>query len=560
MPARLPARAGVLGRLAVLLLAGTLAAACGGFGTAGTGRIAGSVSVSVNPSTAAMQPRSLGAASAPRVAPMGAPRFVPDELLVKFNPGASLQAADLHRRVGVTEVAQLLKGEIRLVRLAPGQALAAVQAAYRSDPRVAFAEPNYYRYSDAATPSQVVPNDTLYPDQWNFRRINAAAAWDVSRGSSLVVVAAIDKGVLPHEDLSGVFVGGHDFTDNSDSPTPKCSAPAEQGHGTAVASIIAAVTNNTRGVAGLNWGGSGGTKIMPLQIFSETGGICATTSARIVAAIQWAADHSARVINMSFGGQPGDPLVEAEQAAVNYAHNAGVTIVASAGNHGVEICTAQVGRWPVGYNNVIGVAATTQTDTRASYSNYGQCIDVAAPGGESNAAIPTASGTIASPNQYLNLAGTSFAAPHVAGLAALLIAKGVTSPGTIESILESTAQNLGPGLGAGLINAGSALGAPSPTHPMRVFGGTLSGNVITPVSAMVPVSSSGAYSLTIPAGTWTVFAWQDFNGSNLIDVGDMYGAAPGVSVGAGATTSGVNVSVAEVAPGTPPRTVGGSSP
>ncbi|HEU5303375.1 MAG TPA: S8 family serine peptidase, partial [Gemmatimonadales bacterium] len=220
--------------------------------------------------------------------------------MVKLKPGALLQSADLHRSAGTAEVKQLLKGTMSLVRVTTGEPLAAVLARYRSDPRVAYAEPNYYRYLATAPGLQATPNDPFYADQWHYGSIGLPSAWNAVTGSALVVVAVIDSGILPHEDLAGVTVAGFDFFNNDSNPAdPGCPAASDLSHGSHVAGTIAAATNNGRGVAGVNWGGAGRTRVMPLRIFGNIGGNCTTTSDRIVEAITYAADHSARVINMS---------------------------------------------------------------------------------------------------------------------------------------------------------------------------------------------------------------------------------------------------------------------
>jgi hypothetical protein len=153
------------------------------------------------------------------------------------------------------------------------------------------------------------------------------------------------------------------------------------------------------------------------------------------------------------------------------------------------------------------------------------------------------------------------ASPHVAGLAALLLSKGVTGPAAIQNLMQSSATDLGTGgydttFGWGLINAAAALGAPAVTNPVKAFAGTISGTVITLGSAIVTTASTGAYLLPdVVAGPWTVFAWQDTNGSGTINSGDLYGATPGVLVSAGTPSTGVNVSVREVPIGTSPITI-----
>jgi serine protease len=430
---------------------------------------------------------------------------------------------------------------------------------------VEFAEPNHIRYLMGAPRAPLaVPNDPGYPLQWHYGATNFPAAWDVTTGSSLVIVAVIDSGMLfGHPDMQGVTVAGWDFVDNDSNPQdPFCPAPDDFAHGTHVAGTVAAATNNMQGVAGTNWGGPGRTRIMPLRIFGNIGGQCGATSDDIIDAIEWAADHSARVINMSFGG-PG--FNAAEQTAVTYAFNTGVTLVAAAGNDNVSCSNA----YPANYANVIGVAATSILNTKASYSNFGTCVDLAAPGGDNTGDgdenddgepdfVLSPAGIPSNPADYFWSAGTSMASPHVAGLAALLISKGVAGPSSIETAMESTATNLGGSLGAGLINAAAAMGVAG-SRQVKVFAGTLSGNAITRTSDMVNAGANGAYVITnAQTGTWTVFGWQDTNGNGTIDPSDLYGSVAGIVVTSGAGPAGINFSVKEVPLTTTPITVSGT--
>ena len=552
-------------RIIVAAVVVLLAAGCGGGGAAapgtGPGSISGTVSVSVSLARAQAPAGRVGVSPTIRRVPAGAPLAVADEVLVKLRPGAALQAVEIHRQAGAAELKRASKTGISLVRITSGEPLAAVLARYRSDPRVAYAEPNYFRYL-AAT-----PNDPFYVDQWHYASVGLPAAWNTTTGSSLVVVAVIDSGILAHEDLAGVTVTGYDFFSNDPNPAdPGCPAASDLSHGSHVAGTIAAATNNALGVAGVNWGGPGRTKIMPLRIFGNISGQCTTTSDRIIDAIEYAADHSARVINMSFGG-PG--FSQMEQDAVTYAYNTGIVLVAAAGNTDPSGADC-AGVYPAAYANVIGVAATTLLNAKAPYSNFGTCVDLAAPGGDVTAdangdgfvdGVLSSSGTAASPNQYWFFQGTSMASPHVAGLAALLLSKGVTGPAAIQNLMQSTATDLGAGgydttFGGGLINAAAALGAPAATNAVKAFAGTISGTVITLGSAIVTASSTGTYLLPdVVAGPWTVFAWQDTNGSGPLEGGDLYGPTPGVLVSAGTPTTGVNVSVREVPTGTSPITI-----
>ncbi len=569
-----------LRRVVLLCAVVFISAACGAAGVAppvptptppgGTGSVSGTVGVSV--SLARTRARLPGARVNRNLwqAPPGAPQVVPDELLVKMRPGtAPADAAGLHRRLGTVEVRRLPRTGVSVVKITSGESVQAVMGKYRGQPSVLYAEPSYYRYLAALPPRtrpRAVPNDTFYGLQWHYQNVNLPAAWDVTTGSSLVVVAVIDTGILAHADLAGVTVAGYDFYGDDTNPAdPGCPNPTDLSHGSHVAGTIAAATNNGQGVAGVNWGGPGKTKIMPLRVFGNYGGACTATSADIIAAIEYAADHSARVINMSFGG---GGFNASEQAAVTYAYNTGVILVAAAGNSNAD-CGAF---YPASYANVVGVSATDLGNAKAWYSNFGSCVDLAAPGGDTTAdddgdgnpdGVLSTSGTPASPSEYWFFQGTSMATPHAVGLAALLISKGVTGPAAIQSLMQSTATDLGAGgydpiFGWGLINAAAAVGAPATTNPMRAFSGDLSGSTITVTSDMVTVNGDGTYLVTnAQAGTHSVFAWQDANGSGIIDVGDLYDEVTGVVITPGTTTPNVNPAVTERPIGSPPITVVG---
>lgn len=556
--------------LAFVTVTALFIAGCGGGATGvpggAPGTISGVVSTTTTLSTRAPSAVRLSTRRGPAVRrlPTGGARGVPDQVLVKFRTGITpSQAQESHRLAGGVEMKRFARTGVTLVRITSGEPVSAVLARYRTDPRVAYAEPNHIRYLAATPPRtpQATPNDPGYPLQWHYATVNLPAAWDVTTGSSLVIVAVIDSGMLfGHPDMQGVTVAGWDFVDNDSNPQdPFCPAPDDFAHGTHVAGTVAAATNNATGVAGVNWGGPGRTTIMPLRIFGNIGVQCGATSDDIIDAIEWAADHSARVINMSFGG-PG--FSQAEQDAVTYAFNTGVTLVAAAGNDNANCSDV----YPANYANVIGVAATNINNAKASYSNFGACVDLAAPGGDTGDVnndgepdyVLSPAGTPAAPADYFWSAGTSMAAPHVAGLAALLISKGVAGPANIETVMKNTATNIGGSLGSGLINAAAAVGVQG-TRQMKVFAGTLSGGAITRASDMVNAAANGAYVVTnTPPGTWTVFGWQDTNGNGAVDPGDLYGSVGGIVVTTGAGPAGVNFSVKEVPLGTAPVTVSAS--
>ena len=297
------------------------------------------------------------------------------------------------------------------------------------------------------------PNDACYKYQWHLRQIGMPAAWKQGNGKG-AVVAVIDTGVTKVGDLADTkFVAGYNFVSNS------ANAADDHGHGTHVAGTIAESTNNRLGVAGVAYGAA----IMPLKVLSAQG---SGSMGGISQAIRWAADHGANVINMSLGGgRSMAPMAK----AIKYAHDKGVVVVAAAGNDGHGRVS-----YPARYPNVIAVAATQQDEATTFYSNWGPEVDLAAPGGNTrgNAQGGVLQHTIVPGDikrtDYLWFMGTSMAAPHVAGVAALVVGAGVKKPAAVEEILLSTARKpagrdaaagarIDDHYGAGIVDAAAAL-------------------------------------------------------------------------------------------------------
>jgi serine protease len=346
----------------------------------------------------------------------------------------------------------------------------AVLAALSRRAGVEIAEPDAtYQLSDpTAFAAEAVgphtpgfPNDPLYKHQWHMQQIKMPAAWKLADGGG-ITVAVLDTGVgyedfanfhlLP--DLAGIsFVDGYDFVDND------AHANDDHGHGSHVTGTIAQVTNNGVGVTGI----ARNVKIMPLKVLSGSG---SGSVAGIADAIRYAADHGAKVINMSLGGPFPSRVLK---KAVQYAHDKGVVVVCAAGNDG----KGKVG-YPAGYPGAFAVAATQFDETTTFYSNWGKDVDIAAPGGNTRVdqngdGMPDGvlQNTIAigDPTQddYFGYMGTSMAAPHVAGVAALVVGEGVTDPKMVEQILSETARQPATGryerdrYGAGIIDAEAAV-------------------------------------------------------------------------------------------------------
>ena len=282
-------------------------------------------------------------------------------------------------------------------------------------------------------------NDPLYQFQWNFKQVNAEEAWKTSTGRD-VVVAVIDTGVAVADDpsrhikaardLKGTaIVPGYDFVDKN------AFVFDGHGHGTHVAGTIAQTTNNKYGVAGLAYN----AKIMGLRVLNSQG---FGQVADIADAVRFAADHGAQVINMSLGG-PLPSLVL--KRAIEHAHKKGVTVVAAAGNGGRRIPS-----YPAAYDHVIAVAATQYDRSTTFYSQWGDYVDIAAPGGNTRVdqdgdgrpdgiLQQTLKEGSLDTHDFLLYMGTSMASPHVAAGAAMIISQGVTHPDKVEAILKKTA-------------------------------------------------------------------------------------------------------------------------
>lgn len=343
--------------------------------------------------TSAPYPSSLEPAALPPHVPGAA--FAPDQILVKFKPGVSpVQADAVHARVGGQRI-QIIPGiEVHVVRIPLGRVPEMVQA-YLREELVEFAEPDYIAVA------YYVPNDPGYPNQWALPKIQAPQAWDLTRGSSTIRIAILDTGIdQDHEDLGTKIVANRNFTTSR-------TVDDRYGHGTHVAGIAAAITDNGKGVAGVGFT----TSLMNVKVLGDNG---SGQYSWIANGIVWAADNGAHVINMSLGGSSTSSTLE---SAVKYAYQKGVVLVAAAGNDNTSSPS-----YPAYYAECIAVAATDQNDAKASFSNYGDWVDIAAPGVSIYSTLPNHANRIGIRN-YGYLSGTSMAAPHVAGVAALIKAR-----------------------------------------------------------------------------------------------------------------------------------------
>jgi subtilisin family serine protease len=333
------------------------------------------------------------------------------------------------------------------------------------------------------------PDDTDWPQQDGLRVAGFPKAWDVTQGSSKIVVAVIDTGVdANHPDLRGALVPGWDFIGNDADPSD------DHGHGTAVAGVVAARSNNHVGGAGICWR----CLVMPIKALDARG---SGDDTLIAAGIVWAADHGARVITLSLGG-PGSSVELAN--ALEYASTKGVLVVAAAGNAG-----AMTQFYPAADPHAISVAATTVADSRYSWSNFGSWVRFAAPG--CNIAPILGNG-------YGTFCGTSSATPVVAGLVALeLSAQPAATARDVEDALARAAVPLPALVQYGRIDAGKTLALLRPAAAKSaVFRGVVGGKVRT-----------RTYNLDLGAGPFT--AVLRFTGGKRLTLSTPLGRVAGPS-------------------------------
>jgi len=339
-------------------------------------------------------------------------------LLIRLRP--TVTATEEHRlfqQVEAAVIGQIPQLDLWCVSVPAAQSGAAL-AALNRDPAVVYAE------LDASAWATLLPNDPGWGQQWALQKINAPLAWDITAGRPDVVIAVLDSGViLSHPDLAnrlwanpgevpdnGVDDDGNGKTDdfwgwrfyhNWDGqtlvPREDHRVADDNGHGTHVAGIAGAEINNGLGMAGM----AGGSRLMTVKVLDQYGTGWYSDIAR---GIVYAVDNGAGIINLSVGGEPPS---ETLQDAVDYAHAHGVLVVAAAGNDGGAVL------YPAACEHVLAVAATDQSDAPAGFSNHGPQVDVAAPGVDIYSTWPWRGG-------YFTKSGTSMAAPHVAGLAALI--------------------------------------------------------------------------------------------------------------------------------------------
>lgn len=467
-----------------------------------------------------------------------AERWVPGRLLVQPRPGLSDEEfAKILKVHGAKSVGRIPGINVHIVQLPPNASEKAVAAQLAHNPHIKFAE------RDMLLKPELTANDTYYFSEWHLTTIGAPSAWDISNGNS-ITIAIVDTGVeASHPDLAGKLVAGWNYADNNSDTSDVF------GHGTKVAGTAAAITNNGIGVAGV----AGGAKIMPIRVTNTSG---LGSLSYMASGIVWAADRGARVANLSFEAVGG---YSTTQSAAQYMKNKGGLVTTAAGNGGTQQTFA--------YSDTnIVVAATDGVDNRASWSNYGDFISLAAPGVSIYTTAPGAG--------YGAVSGTSFSAPITAGVVALMMAANPTLPAAkIQSLLYSTALDLGSAgkdiyFGYGRVNAGAAVlaarntsisdtVAPTVSLTAPASGATVAGLVSVNVSASDNVGVSGVdllvngTKLASDSASPYGFTWD----SSKVPDGNVTLTADAYDAAGNRASSSITVKVANTADAVPPVVV-----
>ena len=469
-------------------------------------------------------------------------RIVKGRLLVKFRPSVSDgQANNMLASFRSQTVRHNSQIRVHVVTLPAGASEAAFVKAFQARPEVEFAE-----LDRVLPPANVIPNDPWYPMAWHLTRISAPWAWSTTTGSSAITVAIIDTGVYgSHEDLASKMVAGWNVYDNN------ADTSDVYGHGTTVAGTVAAASNNQLGVTSIAWG----CYLMPIRVSAPDG---TATYSTIANGIIWAADHGARVANVSYEASDSATVSSAAQ----YLQSRDGVLTVSAGNYSTFNAN------PIN-PYILTVSATDPNDVLYSWSNTGNNIAVAAPG----CVYTTLNG-----GGYGSQCGTSYSAPIVAGVAALVLSvrPGLT-PSQVTSMLEQSADKLGPAdwdstYGWGRVNAARAVSLaagntvhttqlPSVSFQLPANGATVSGSITMQVFATdsVGVASVSYFADGVLVGTASVSPYECSLSTATLGNGSHTLTAVGKNTAGNSSTADISVTVSNV-PDTESPTIGIQSP
>jgi thermitase len=411
-----------------------------------------------------------GAGSAPSSTPAGA--FVPGQVLAHFRSGMSAAArAAVVRGVGATNGGTIRDLDVSVLRVPDGAEQRVIDALLRSG-KVSSAERN-----GVVSATDVVPNDPYWANEWGPKKIGTSTAWSHSTGAGSVTVAILDSGLNTSlAEFSGRVLPGYNFIGGNTNVTD------DNGHGTQVAGVAVAQGNNATSVAGMCWS----CAVLPVKVLDAN---AQGSDSAVASGITWAADHGARVINLSLGSTTASST---EASAVSYAQSKGALVVAAAGNNGTSDPF-----YPANIAGVLSVAASDQFDKLFSYSERGSWVDVAAPGSNY---------TVAPSGNTFTFGGTSSASPVVAGLAGLLASAvpSATASDLTNAVTGTTDPLSGGGIAAGRVNASNAMAAltgiaspsPSPSPTTSVTSSTAPTSS-SPSPSPAPAQTSAAFTGSI---------------------------------------------------------------
>lgn len=462
------------------------------------------------------------------------PQFIEDEVIVKYEKSTQINSMNSNVQESGSQISNEIEtrsGRIVKIKIPDNKTVEEMIKYFEQQTGVVYAEPNYLAYA------QAVPNDSYYEEftngaigQWGLWAINMNNAWNERRNSNSVKVAVIDSGIIPdHPDFnysdltedSANFVGTTQNEDprdyiGNDSIRDNTSLDNGGSHGTHVAGIIGALSDNSLGVAGVSWG----VDLMPVRVLDSTQ---TGDTFHIAEGIYYAAENGADIINLSLGstGEP-DHL----QEAVEFADREGSILIAASGNY--EDSDNDLVYYPAAYSEVIAVGAVDINNNRSDYSTSGSELDLVAPGGNGSYGILSTWGYDGDVKDGYNyMSGTSMASAFVSGAAALLLESGV-SPANIKDRLTSTAYDLGTTgkddkYGFGMLDVyGALLG--EKTEVPKVFVASRSDNKIYKESVPVEINSNGSYAISEEIeGRYYLVAWRDVNENEVIDGGDFFG-------------------------------------
>ncbi|MFO7819163.1 MAG: S8 family serine peptidase [Halanaerobacter sp.] len=458
-----------------------------------------------------------------------------EEIIIKYKSSVAVQSLKSLEKENDLKQLNKLSAEERVVhyRLPKKMSVEEAVERYEKLSSVEYAQPNYIYQATK------IPNDEYYESnyQWAPINLNLEAAWDIETGSSKEInVAVIDTGIIPnHPDLhEQVSADGYDFVDGDDDPYDEND---DQSHGTHVAGIIGAMTNNKQGIAGANWN----VNLIPIRVLGTSG---TGSSEGFMKGIKYAAglpvetadgreiqlDEEVDIINMSLGGSiaAGTNYDIAMKEAINEATSQGVLVFAASGNAGDDSVFE-----PASYEDTIAVGAVGPDNSKSDYSNYGPNLDLVAPGGIESTNINPSNSILSTmgadnSNSYGLMSGTSMATPYASGVASLLLAQGVDTS-EVEAQLKNTAVDLGPTgyddeYGAGLIDAYGAL-LDKKLAPPKIFAATKNGNTLTVASEVREAANGEDYALNqINKGEEVyIIGWRDVNNDGEVNQGDYYG-------------------------------------